>query len=117
MPMNKYFHILCTSGNKVIYEGRFQCATRGSAMTLLKEKIGRQNLCGLVYTITEFPIEVLKEVIESIMNNKPLPEGDIVSFQEEETSNTSNYSKITNNKRNPNKPKGVAGVRRRLGDL
>ncbi len=113
--MNKYFHILCTSGNKVIYEGRFQCATRGSAMTLLKEKIGRRNLSGLVYTITEFPIEVLREVIDSIVNKKPLPEGDIINSKEEQVSNSTTYSNITNNKHNPRKPKGTVGIKRRLG--
>lgn len=115
MPTNKFYHILCTSGNKVVYEGRFQCATRGAAMTLLKEKIGRQNLSGLVFTITEFPIEVLREVIDSIINKKPLPEGDIVGFQKETSKASASYAKVIGNKHNPNKAQGARSVRRRLG--
>ena len=59
MPTNKFYHILCTSGDKVVYEGRFQCVSRSAAMKLLREKVGRQNLYGLIYTVTEIPIEVL----------------------------------------------------------
>lgn len=119
MPMFKFYHILCSNDNKVIYEGRFQCPTRGAALLLLKEKIGRKNLTGLTYTITEFPIEVLKEIIEAIMQNRKFPEGDIVPFQNQkiEISKTKNYASIRDHKRNPHKPTGSVGVRRRLGEL
>ena len=47
MPTNKFYHILCTTGDKVVYEGRFQCVSRSAAMKLLREKVGRQNLLWL----------------------------------------------------------------------
>ena len=117
MPMFKFFHILCSNNGRVIYEGRCQCVTRTAALLLLKEKIGRRNLTGLTYTITEFPIEVLKEIIEAIIQNKPIPEGDIVPYQniKIEESKTQNYASIRSNKRNPYKPTGAAGIKRRLG--
>ena len=41
MPTNKFYHILCTSGDKVVYEGKFQCVSRSAAIKLLREKVGR----------------------------------------------------------------------------
>lgn len=66
MPTNKFYHILCTSGDKVVYEGRFQCVSRSAAMKLLREKVGRQNLYGLIYTVTEIPIEILREIVDAL---------------------------------------------------
>lgn len=119
MPMSKLFHILCSNNGRVIYEGRFQCRTRNEALKILREKIGRENLTGLVYTVTEFPIEVLKEIMNAISANQKIPEGDIVSFDKETPIEESEkaYANIVSNKHNPNKTQGLDGVRRRLGDL
>lgn len=119
MPMSKFYHILCTNSGRVIYEGRFQCVTRGAALNLLKEKLERRNLTGLTYTITEFPIEVLKEILEALSKNQKIPEGDIVPYQRQkiEESKIKNYASIRDHKRNPHKPIGPMGVRRRLGEL
>ena len=116
MPTNKFYHILCTSGDKVVYEGRFQCASRSAAMKLLREKVGRQNLFGLIYTVTEIPIEVLREIVDALINKKPITEGDICSYKETPTISPT-YAKINSYKHNPNKPQGVNGVKRRLGDF
>ncbi len=117
MPMSKLYHILCTSGGKVIYEGRFQCNTRGAALSILRDKIGRRNLTGLVYTVTEFPIEILKEIMTAISQNRKIPEGDIVPFSgEEKIEDSKSYASISSHRLNPNKPQGIAGVKRRLGD-
>lgn len=116
MPTNKFYHILCTSGDKVVYEGRFQCVSRSAAMKLLREKVGRQNLFGLIYTVTEIPIEVLREIVDALINKKPITEGDICSYKETPTISPT-YAKINSYKHNPNKPQGVNGVKRRLRDF
>lgn len=116
--MDKFFHILCTDSTRVIYEGRFQCPTRASALNILRDKIGKQNLCGLTYTVTEIPIEIIREVVDAILNDKKIPEGDIVKFDtEHKIATAKGFGMIYNNKRNPKAPKNVNGITRRLGDL
>ncbi len=117
MPLNKYYHILCTNGNSVVYEGRFQCPTRTAAIALLREKVGRRSLTGLVYTVTEMPIEVIREIVEAIMNKKPIPEGDIIPCIQKPNYDSGMYAGIHSYKRNPNKPQGAKEVVRRLGDF
>jgi len=119
MPSAHLYHILCTNGGKVVYEGRFQCRTRGEALNLLREKVGRRNLSGLVYTVTDFPIEVLKEVMSAISQKQQIPEGDIVPFDKGKVLERTEkpYASIASNKFSPNKPQGAGEVRRRLGDL
>lgn len=117
MPTNKFYHILCTSENKVVYEGRFQCVSRSAALKLLREKVGRQNLSGLVFTVTEIPIEVIREILEALLRKKSIPEGDIVPCTTPLNNNAGVYVSIRSNKHNPNKPKGAREVTRRLGDF
>lgn len=117
MATNKYFHIFCTCGDKVVYEGRFQCCSRKSALNLLREKVGRRNLSGLTFTVTEFPIDIMKEIIESILRGKPLKEGDIIPRDPEVAIPSSGFASIVSHKRNPNAPRGAANTKRRLGDL
>ena len=118
MPINKFFHILCTNGERVVYEGRFQCPTRASALNILRDKIGRNNLCGLTYTITEIPIDIIREVVESILNKKKIPEGDIVKFDTSQSTPTAKgYAMIYNNKRNTRSARSAGAITRRLGDL
>ena len=118
MPTNKFYHILCTNGSRIIYEGRFQCYSRAAAMNLLREKIGRRNLSGLTYTITEIPIEILREVVDAIINKRKLSEGDITTCEKENFQiPQSGYASIADNKRNPKAPRNLGETKRRLGDL
>ena len=71
---------------------------------------------GLIYTVTEIPIEVLREIVDALINKKPITEGDICSYKETPTISPA-YAKINSYKHNPNKPQGVNGVKRRLGDF
>ena len=116
MPVKNYFHILCTSGERIVYEGRFQCISRKAAINLLREKVGRKNLCGLTYTITEFPIDILRELIEAIINKTSFKEGDIISMDKSKPVPTDDFALIQDYKRNPNAPKGIKNAKRRLGD-
>ena len=117
MPTNNYYHIFCTSGERVIYEGRFQCYSRRAALNLLREKIGRRNLSGLTFSITEIPIDIIREVVEAIIHKKPMPEGDIVLPDKNTLIPSSGYASIVSNKRNPKAPRNLGETKRRLGDL
>ena len=117
MPSNNFYHIFCTAGERVIYEGRFQCPSKKAAITLLREKVGRRNLSGLTYSITEIPVDIIKEVVDSIINKKPIPEGDIITHDKTKAIPPAGFASIICNKRNPMAVHGIANTRRRLGEF
>lgn len=70
--MNKLYYIVCEEKDKTLFEGRFQGRTRGAALKFLKESIKRPSLNGTVFTITEIPVNVIREIVEAVMKGKPV---------------------------------------------
>lgn len=62
--MDLLFHILCQDTEQTIYEGKYMGRTRGAALKHLKEQVGRPTLSGLTYTITEIPVDVIREIVD-----------------------------------------------------
>jgi hypothetical protein len=71
--MNKLYWIVCEEGDTTLFEGRYQGRTRGSAMKFLKEQIDRKNLSGVVFTITEIPVPLIRELIAEMMSEMGHP--------------------------------------------
>jgi hypothetical protein len=75
--MNKLYWIVCDDTDTNLFEGRFQGRTRGEALKFLKQSLGRPNLCGLVFTITEIPVPLIREIVAEILGSNlpttPLP--------------------------------------------
>ena len=71
--MNKLYWIVCEEGDATLFEGRYQGRTRGSAMKFLKEQIDRKNLSGVVFTITEIPVPLIRELITEMMSEMGHP--------------------------------------------
>ena len=65
--MNKLYWIVCEENDKTLYEGRFLGRTRGAALKHLKEQLGRSNLIGLVFSITEIPVPLIREIVAEII--------------------------------------------------
>ena len=65
--MNKLYWIVCEEGDRTLYEGRFLGRTRGAAMKHLKERLGRSGLSGLVFSITEIPVPLIREIVAGIL--------------------------------------------------
>lgn len=68
--MDKLYYIVCEEKGETLFEGRFQGRTRGAAMKFLKERIGRPGLNGTVFTITEIPVPLIREIVEAIMKGE-----------------------------------------------
>jgi len=77
--MNKLYWIICEEGDKTLYEGRYLGRTRGAALKHMKEQVGRSNLTGLVYTITEIPVPLIREIVAEIVR------GNVSAFPLSET--------------------------------
>ena len=64
--MNKLYWIVCDDKETNVFEGRYQGSTRGEALKFLKQSIGRKTLNGLVFTITEIPVPLIREIVAEI---------------------------------------------------
>jgi hypothetical protein len=65
--MNKLYWIVCDDKETNVFEGRYQGRTRGEALKFLKQFIGRKTLNGLVFTITEIPVPLIREIVAEIL--------------------------------------------------
>ncbi len=71
--MNKMYYIVCEEQDTPLFEGRFQGRTRGAALKFLKKQIGRKSLSGVVFTITEIPVPLIREIVAEILAAGSLP--------------------------------------------
>lgn len=65
--MDKLYYIVCEDKETTLFEGRYQGRTRGAALKFLKETLGRKSLNGLVFTITEIPVPLIREIVAEIL--------------------------------------------------
>ena len=65
--MNKLYYIVCDDKETNVFEGRYQGRTRGEALKFLKQTIGSKTLNGLVFTITEIPVPLIREIVAEIL--------------------------------------------------
>lgn len=65
--MNKLYYIVCEDNETTLFEGRYQGRTRGAALKFLKQSLGRKSLNGLVFTITEIPVPLIREIVADIL--------------------------------------------------
>ena len=65
--MNKLYWIVCDDKETNVFEGRYQGRTRGEALKFLKQTLGRKTLNGLVFTITEIPVPLIREIVAEIL--------------------------------------------------
>lgn len=68
--MTKLYWIVCEENDQTLHEGRFLGRTRGAALKHLKEHIGRSNLTGLVFSITEIPVPLIREIVAEILSER-----------------------------------------------
>lgn len=66
--MDKLYWIACDEKDSTLFEGRYQGRTRGAALKFLKEQTGRKSLCGPVFTITEIPVPLIREIVAEILS-------------------------------------------------
>ncbi|MBN8457390.1 MAG: hypothetical protein J0M04_06065 [Verrucomicrobia bacterium] len=71
--MNKLYWIVCDDKDNNVFEGRYQGRTRGEALKFLKQSVGRKSLNGLVFTITEIPVPLIREIVAEILASGGVP--------------------------------------------
>ena len=80
--MNKLYWMVCDDKETNVFEGRYQGRTRGEALKFLQQSIGRKTLNGLVFTITEIPVPLIREIVAEILagdvGSKATPAANVV---------------------------------------
>lgn len=66
--MSKLYWIVCEDNNTTLFEGRYQGRTRCAAIKFLKATIGRSSLKNLVFTVTEIPVPLIREIVMEILS-------------------------------------------------
>ena len=83
--MNKLYYIVCDDKDANVFEGRYQGRTRGEALKFLKQSLGRKSLNGLVFTITEIPVPLIREIVAEILAEGVTPAANVVPLTRTET--------------------------------
>jgi hypothetical protein len=76
--MDRLYYIVCDDKETTLFEGRYQGRTRGGALKFLKQSIGRKTLNGLVFTITEIPVPLIREIVTEILAGGVTPAANVV---------------------------------------
>lgn len=63
--MNRTFKIIASRGSEVIFDDRIEAATPREARKQLRDRLGLTSLSGIVYSITEIPVDLIREIVDA----------------------------------------------------
>lgn len=63
--MNRTFKILASRGTEIIFDDRIQAETPRMARDKLKQMLRLDSLSGIVFTITEIPVDLIREIVDA----------------------------------------------------
>jgi len=61
----KLFKIVASKAGRIVFDDRVQADTPRTAREQMKSVLGLQSLTGVVYSITEIPVELIKELVNA----------------------------------------------------
>ena len=59
----KLFKLIASKAGKVVFDDRIEADTPRTAREQMKGLLGLQSLTGVVYSITEIPVELIREIV------------------------------------------------------
>ena len=63
--MKRTFKMIASRGNDIVFDDRIQADTPRNARRELKKLLGLQSLSGIVYSITEIPVVLIREIVDT----------------------------------------------------
>ena len=63
--MNRTYKVIASSGEQIVFDDRIEATTPRNARRELKKHLGLQSLSGIVYSITEIPVELIRQIIDA----------------------------------------------------
>ena len=61
----KLFKIIASQGGRVVFDDRLEAACPREARNQMRALLGMRSLTGVVYSITEIPVELIGEIAEA----------------------------------------------------
>ena len=63
--MKRIYKLIASRGNEIVFDDRIQADTPRNARRELKNLLGLKSLSGIVYSITEIPVDLIREIVDA----------------------------------------------------
>jgi hypothetical protein len=63
--MKRTYKLIASRGNEIVFDDRIQTDTPRNARRELKKMMGLKSLSGIVYSITEIPVALIREIVDA----------------------------------------------------
>jgi len=63
--MKRTYKLIASRGNEIVFDDRIQADTPRNARRELKNLLGLKSLSGIVYSITEIPVDLIREIVDA----------------------------------------------------
>jgi hypothetical protein len=63
--MKRTYKLIASRGNEIVFDDRIQSDTPRNARNELKKLLGLKSLSGIVYSITEIPVDLIREIVDT----------------------------------------------------
>lgn len=61
----KLFKVIASKAGRVVFDDRVEAASPREARDQMKTLLGLQSLTGVVYAVTEIPVELIREIVDA----------------------------------------------------
>jgi hypothetical protein len=65
ITMKRTYKMIASRGTEIVFDDRLQADSPRDARKELKKLLGLQSLSGIVYSITEVPIDLIREIVDA----------------------------------------------------
>jgi hypothetical protein len=63
--MKRTFKLIASRGNDIVFDDRLQADSPRDARREMKKLLGLESLSGIVYSITEIPVDLIREIVDA----------------------------------------------------
>ena len=63
--MKRTFKLIASRGNDIVFDDRLQADSPRDARKEMKKLLGLESLSGIVYSITEIPVDLIREIVDA----------------------------------------------------
>lgn len=63
--MKRTYKLIASRGNEIVFDDRLQADSPREARREMKKLLGLESLSGIVYSITEIPVDLIREIVDA----------------------------------------------------
>ena len=63
--MKRTYKLIASRGNEIVFDDRLQADSPREARREMKKLLGLASLSGIVYSITEIPVDLIREIVDA----------------------------------------------------